>query len=59
MKFEGISQDDQDMNQAIEASLRDEDAIDMSQFDEKPLEERLRRGDRYACRQLDFIIPDV
>ena len=44
MKADGISQDDQDMNQAIEASLSDGIALD--QFDEKPLEERLRIGDR-------------
>lgn len=30
------------MNQAIEASLQDE--LSSDQFDEKPLEERLRRG---------------
>ena len=54
MKTEGISQDDQDMNQAIEASLSEGIALD--QFDEKPLEERLRIGDRsgscWLCRTI-------
>jgi hypothetical protein len=46
VKMDGISQDDQDISQAIQASLTEVAAHD--QFDEKPLEERLRIGDRYG-----------
>lgn len=42
----GLSQDEQDMNQAIELSLQDELSLD--QFEEKPLEERLRKGDAFV-----------
>lgn len=38
------------MNQAIELSLQDELSLD--QFDEKPLEERLRRGDAFVARTI-------
>ncbi|KIP03120.1 hypothetical protein PHLGIDRAFT_254599 [Phlebiopsis gigantea 11061_1 CR5-6] len=38
----GLTQDEQDMNQAIQLSLQEELSLD--QFDEKPLEERLRKG---------------
>lgn len=43
-----MTQDDQQMSQAIEASLNDE--LAMEQFEEKPLEERLRKGERFATR---------
>ena len=54
MKIDGLSQAEQDINQAIEASLIEVTAFD--QFDEKPLEERLRIGDRsgscWLCRTI-------
>lgn len=45
--MDGLSSDEQAMNQAIEASLSE--GIPMDHFDEKPLEERLRIGDRFAA----------
>lgn len=39
----GLSQDDQDMNQAIEASLNE--GLSMEEPVKKPLEERVRRGE--------------
>lgn len=42
----GLTQDEQDINQAIELSLQDE--LNSDQFDEKPLEERLRKGVTYV-----------
>ena len=47
-----MSQDDQQMSQAIEASLNDE--LAMEQFEEKPLEERLRQGERFVTRWVRF-----
>lgn len=44
MHSELVSQDDQAISQAIEASLNY--AADSDNYDEPPLEERIRKGDR-------------
>lgn len=51
-----MTQDDQQMSQAIEASLND--GLALEQFEEKPLEERLRQGERFVIRWAHFKQPN-
>lgn len=48
-----VSQDDQDLNQAIEASLNYE--MNTDPIEDRPLEDRIRVGDRFVTSHAVYL----